>query len=97
MDIGEIVRLARSISAPDVKMENFIGALCIMNPGDKFKNDLGEWFIANTTPHFITDLLTKTTEELAEIKVSQYLDHTDVIRIEVMPTMSFTMSKGGSA
>lgn len=97
MDVGEIVKLARSISDPDIKMEAFVGALCVMNPGNKFKDDLSMWFIENSRPHFMTDLLFKTQAELAEIKVSQYLDAPCVIRIEVMPTMSFTMSKGGSA
>lgn len=100
MDIEQVVTLALSISDPKITMENFVGALCILNPGDTFKEDLGLWFVRHARPHFLTDLLTTTPDKIGKTPVMEYLGvpvGTSVITVPVNTHLSFTMSKGGQA
>jgi len=97
MDIGSLVKTALSISDPEITMDMFVGVLCMLNPGDKFKDDLGIWFVTHARPHFMTDLLMSSPDKIAKTRVIDYIDISEVASHAPTIQVPFLMGKGGQA
>jgi hypothetical protein len=93
MDIDKVVRSVLEFADPEINMETFVGALCMLHPD--IKEELAMWFIVNAPRQLMMDVLTKPPGEIGAIPVRAYLK-SETTTAAPAP-QHYVLSKGGQA